>query len=108
MATKEQDAQSAEFLASLVTDAQVREAGSFDDVPLFVLTATEHDTPPDQEQLWQNWQKELALLSANSIHQIVTGADHDSFWRDPEIVKVGVAAILEVVEAVRTGQPLHQ
>jgi hypothetical protein len=107
-ATKEQDAQSAEFLASLVTDAQVREAGSFDDMPLFVLTATEHGTPPEQERLWQDWQKELALLSTNSIHQIVNRADHDSFWRDPETAKMSVAAILDVVEAVRTGQPLHQ
>jgi len=79
-----------------------------DDIPLFVLTATKHDTPPEQEQLWQGWQNELALLSTNSIHQIVNGADHDSSSRDPETAKMSVAAILDVVEAVRTGQPLHQ
>ncbi len=107
-ATKAQDALSAEFLSSLATDAQVRDSGSLDDIPLFVLTATEHGTSPDQEQLWQGWQNELALLSTNSIHQIVNGADHDSFWRDPETAKMSVAAILDVVEAVRTGQPLHQ
>lgn len=107
-ATKAQDALSAEFLASPATDAQVRDVGSLDDMPLFVLTATEHGSPPEQEQLWQGWQNELALLSTNSIHQIVTGADHDSFWRDPETAKMSVAAILDVVEAVRTRQPLHQ
>lgn len=107
-ATKDWDAQSAEFLASLITAAQVRETELLDDIPLFVLTATEHGTPPKQEQLWQDWQIELAALSTNSVHQIVEGADHASFWRDPEIAKVSVAAILEVVEAGRTGLPLAQ
>jgi len=66
------------------------------------LTATEHDSPPDQEKQWQEWQNELALLSNNSVHQVVDGADHTSFWRDPEIAKLSVTAILQVVEAART------
>jgi pimeloyl-ACP methyl ester carboxylesterase len=105
-ATKDWDAQTAEFLASLATTTQVRESGSLDDIPLFVLTATEHGTPPNEEQLWQGWQVDLASLSTNSLHQIVEGADHDSFWRDPEMVKVTNAAILQIVEAARTGEPL--
>ena len=105
-ATKDWDAQSAEFLASLETAAQVRGAESFHDIPLFVLTATEHGTPPKQEQLWQGWQTELASLSTNSVHSVVEGADHASFWRDPETAKVSSAAILEVVEAARTGAAL--
>ena len=105
-ATKDWDAQSAEFLASLATAAQVRQYKSFDNTPLFVLTATEHGTPADQEQQWQGWQTELASLSTNSIHQIVEGADHASFWRDPETAKVSVAAILKVVAAARTGAAL--
>jgi len=71
-----------------------------------VLTATEHGMPPKQEQLWQGWQTDLASLSTNSVHQIVEGTDHASFWRDPATVKVSVAAILQIVEAARTGQPL--
>jgi pimeloyl-ACP methyl ester carboxylesterase len=105
-ATKDQDAQSAEFLASLTSAAGVRQKMSVGDIPLFVLTATEHGTPPEQEQLWQNWQMELAALSTNSIHQVVDGADHASFWRDPETAKLSTAAILQVVEAARSGQPL--
>ena len=31
---------------------------------------------------------------------------HEAFWRDREIVKLSVAAILAVVEAARTGEPL--
>jgi pimeloyl-ACP methyl ester carboxylesterase len=105
-ATKDWEAQSAEFLASPATNDQVRQLVSWGDMPLFVLTATEHGTPPEQERLWQNWQTELAALSTDSIHRIVEGADHASFWRDPETAKMSIAAILEVVEAARTGSAL--
>jgi pimeloyl-ACP methyl ester carboxylesterase len=102
-ATKDADAQSAEFLASPETDDQVRRLTSLGDMPLIVLSATEHGTPPEQEQLWRSWQIELASLSTNSIHQTIEGADHASLWRDPETAKVSSAMILEVVEAARSG-----
>ena len=102
-ATKDWDTQSAEFLASPATTNQVREYISLDNIPLYVLTATEHGTPPAQEQLWQGWQTELAALSTNSVQQIVESADHASFWRDPETSKLSIAAILKVIEAARTG-----
>jgi pimeloyl-ACP methyl ester carboxylesterase len=105
-ATKDWDAQSAEFLALLATATQVSESESLDNTPLLVLTATEHGTPPKQEQLWQGWQTELASLSPNSVHQIVEGADHASFWRDEQTARVSVAAILQIVESSRTGEPL--
>lgn len=105
-ATKDWDTQSAEFLASPSTDDQVRRLGPVGNMPLFVLTATEHGTPPNQEQLWQDWQKQLALLSTDSVHQIVTGADHAAFWRDPEVAKISAQAVLRVVDAAYTGQQL--
>lgn len=105
-ATKDWDTQGAEFLASLTTGSQVSEYESFGAIPLFVLTATTHGTPPRQEQLWQDWQTDLASLSTNSLHQIVEGADHASFWRDADIVKVTNDAILQVVGAARMGRPL--
>jgi len=106
-ATKDWDAQSAEFLAWPATAAQVHESEPLDNTPLFVLTATEHGTPPKQEQLWQGWQMDLASLSTNSTHQIVDGADHASFWRDPDVAKVTNAAILQTVESARSGAPLN-
>jgi hypothetical protein len=51
-ATKDWDAQSAEFLASPATNTQVLSSKSLGGIPLFVLTAAEHGTPPDLEQLW--------------------------------------------------------
>lgn len=103
-ATKDWDAQSAEFLASTATNNQARNLPSLGDMPLFVLTATEHGTPPEQEQLWQGWQNELALLSTNSVHQVVPDTNHASFWLDPEIAKISVEKILHVVEAAQTGE----
>lgn len=106
-ATKDWDAQSAEFLASPTTNDQVSVLTSLADMPLFVLTATEHGTPHDMEQQWQAWQSELAQLSTDSIHQVVTRADHASSWLDPEIAKTSVAAVVEVVEAAHAGVPLQ-
>ena len=100
-ATKDWDTQSAEFLASLTSAAQVKEARLREGTPLVVLTATEHGLPAAQEQLWQGWQTQLVSLSTNSIQHIVDGADHASFWHDPETVQVSIAAILDVVNAAQ-------
>jgi pimeloyl-ACP methyl ester carboxylesterase len=105
-ATKDWDAQSAEFLASPATNDQVRAAGTLGDRPLYIVTTTDHGTPPEQEQLWQAWQQELTALSTNSVHQIVAGANHASLWANEADARVSAAAILGVVEAARTGQPL--
>lgn len=105
-ATKDWDTQSAEFLASLDTATQVRTYPSLENIPLFVLSATEHGTSPEQEQLWQAWQSELALLSTHVSHQVVEGADHASFWRDPTIVKASIRAILVVMDAAHNGTTL--
>ena len=87
---------------------QVNDSGSLGNIPLFVLTATKHGTPPKREELWQNWQIDLAGLSTNSLHKVVEEADHASFWLEAETAKVSVAAILQVLEAARTGQPLAE
>jgi pimeloyl-ACP methyl ester carboxylesterase len=105
-ATKDWDTQSAEFLASPETDDQVHKLTSLDDMPLFVLSATEHGLPSELERQSQEFQNELAALSTNSVHQIMQGADHASFWRDPGMAKVSVAAILQVVNAADTGTTL--
>jgi pimeloyl-ACP methyl ester carboxylesterase len=102
-ATKDWDTQTAEFLASLDSMAQVKEARLREELPLAVLSATEHGTPPEEEELWQDWQKQMASLSTNSVQHVVEGADHASFWREPEAIKVTIAAILSVVESARSG-----
>jgi pimeloyl-ACP methyl ester carboxylesterase len=105
-ATKDWVAQSAEFLASPATNTQVLSSASLGAMPLFVLTATDHGTPPDLEKLWQGWQTGLAALSTNSVQRIVSGATHASLILDSTDAKASAEAILQVVAAVRTGQPL--
>jgi len=105
-ATKDWDTLTAEFLASPATYAQARASVFPAGVPLFVLTATDHDTPPDLEQLWQGWQNDMATLSTNRVHQVVVGAHHTALVLAAKDAKASVAAILQVVAAVRTGQSL--
>jgi CubicO group peptidase (beta-lactamase class C family)/surfactin synthase thioesterase subunit len=105
-ATKDMDAQSAEFLASPGEDVQNLNANSFGDIPLLVLTATEHGTPPDLEQLWQTWQAGFTALSTNSLQHIMPGATHSSIVLDSTDAKVSANAILQVVEAAHSNQPL--
>jgi pimeloyl-ACP methyl ester carboxylesterase len=106
-ATKDWDAQQAEYLASPTTNAQVRAARPLDNLPIAVVSATEHGTSPDLEQRWQAWQQELATLSTNSLHRVVTGASHTSLILDESDAKTSVAAIQQVIEAARTGSPLQ-
>jgi pimeloyl-ACP methyl ester carboxylesterase len=106
VATQDWETQSAEYLAATATNDTVRGLDSLGGMPLYVLSATNHGSPPEVEAVWQGWQNDLALLSTNSIHQVVDGANHAAFWLDPENSKTTVAAILIVVNSVRTGQPL--
>jgi len=105
-AAKDWDAQSAEFLASPETNAQVLATDSLGDIPLFIVTATDHRTPPALEQLWQDWQKGFTALSTNSVQRVVNGATHVSLIFDETDSKTSIDAILQVVEAIRTDQPL--
>lgn len=91
---------------------QAREAGSLDDRPLVVLTATRHARPgmsqaaiAEGQRAWQALQAELAELSTNSIHRTVEGAHHYIQLGRPEAV---VEATREVVMAVRDGTSLTE
>jgi pimeloyl-ACP methyl ester carboxylesterase len=102
-ATKDWDAQNAEFLASDATNVQVLNAKPFGDIPLSILTATNHGGSPDLEQSWQAWQSGYTALSTNSVQRVVNGATHESFVFNPKVVRITVEAILQVVEAARAG-----
>ena len=71
-----------------------------------MVTATDHETAPDLEHLWTGWQNDMAALSSNRVHRVVVGASHVSLVLDEEDARLSVAAVLEVVAAVRSGQPL--
>jgi pimeloyl-ACP methyl ester carboxylesterase len=101
----------AEFQAQPVSLAQAQAAGSLGALPLFVLTATDHGFPPEQraplEAQWLTMQNELAALSTNSVHQVIDGATHGSLQVEQQDALVSSAAIVQVITAARTGQPLQ-
>src|SRR5215216_2721590 len=91
-----------EFGATPETSAQVSNMGSLGDKPLAVISAGKQS--PD----WLEMQDELAALSPNSIHSVVKGATHESLLYDKGDSQVTSAAIQQVVQAVRTDQPLSR
>jgi hypothetical protein len=48
----------------------------------------------------------MATLSTNSLHEIVPGATHQSLVDNPTHADIVSQAIVDVVEAIRTGTPL--
>lgn len=100
----------AEFDGQLASAAQAQAAGSLGALPLLVLTATDHGYPPENapvmEEAWRTMQNELATLSTNHLHQIVEGATHGSLQVEQADAEITSAAILRLVEAVRSGKPL--
>lgn len=100
-----------EMLGTIV--AQAMETVSLGDRPIVVLTATmpPAQLPPRLSDTWQHgqavWhelQAELAALSTNSDHRIVSDASHYVHWDQPATV---VAAVHDVVTAVRKSGPVR-
>jgi pimeloyl-ACP methyl ester carboxylesterase len=67
-------------------------------LPLAVVSAGTNPDPATQD--------ELAALSCNSLHITVNGATHASLAFNPQDAHAASAAILQVVQAVRLGQPV--
>lgn len=91
--------------------AQAARTGPLGDRPLVVLTAGLAPPLPrvseagnaEMRRVTGELQRELARLSTASDHRIVEGAGHYVHWDRPEAV---VAAIRDVVAAVREGRPV--
>src|SRR5262245_61582002 len=87
-----------------VAGRSVSEAGELTDLqakPLVVLTADRGSAPG-----WMAHQDQMATLSTNSLHHVVPGATHQSLLDNPDHAAVVSQAILDVVAAVRSGEPL--
>jgi hypothetical protein len=89
----------AELGAFSATAAQVRDASHLGDIPLVVLDA-------QANRVWKDLQSELVALSSNSVHQKIAGTTHESLVNREREAQATSAAIRQVIEAVRTGQPL--
>jgi pimeloyl-ACP methyl ester carboxylesterase len=98
-------------------DAQVRATGDLGDKPLVVLSAGDHSrdfaagvSPRARtrfERAWHDLQGELAALSTDSTHPVVERAGHSTLQTDRQDAQATSGAIERVVEAARTGRPLH-
>jgi pimeloyl-ACP methyl ester carboxylesterase len=82
------------------TEPEVRRAGDLGDMPLMVISSEKQ--PADRAAL----QEELATLSTDSVHKVIDGSTHLSLAFDKQDARASSELILEVVEAVRDGQPL--
>ena len=82
--------------------AQARALTSLGATPLVVLTATESIHDHDE---WVDLQGRLAALSTNSDHRIVD-ATHAGLVDDATSSTLSVQAIVDVLESIRTGQPV--
>ena len=81
--------------------ADAHPLGSLGSLPLVVIT---HGAEPPA--YFVEMQNELAALSSNSVHITVPGATHLSLALNPDHAAYTSRAILQVVQAVRTGQRL--
>jgi pimeloyl-ACP methyl ester carboxylesterase len=95
----------ASFIDEYVTaNRSASEAGELTSLagkPLIVLTAEQGNAPG-----WIEKQAALAALSSNSLHHVVPAATHQSLVDNPTHAAVVSQAIVNVVEAIRTGAPL--
>jgi pimeloyl-ACP methyl ester carboxylesterase len=85
---------------SMVEAASLRDFG---DQPLIVLSAGVGSAAD-----WPQKQDRMASLSTNSVHRVVDGASHEALVGEETYAATTSRAILEVVSAVRTGQPLSR
>ena len=90
-----------EYAVASRSASEAGELTSLDGKPLIVLTAEKGNAPG-----WMRHQDAMAALSTNSLHDVVPGATHQSLVDNPTHAAVVSKAIVDVVEAIRTGAPL--
>ena len=92
-----------EYLQGGTSAKEAAALTTFDDKPLFVLTAGEGSSPG-----WMQKQNKLAGLSTKSAHHVVEGAAHADLVVDERAAAATSHAVLDVVASVRTGIPLEK
>lgn len=75
------------------------------DLEMIVLWASRSDTARDQLTVFR---QEIATYSSSSVTRMIEGADHGSILGNERYAQQVTDAILNVIEAAQTGQPLKQ
>ncbi len=109
VSTKSTTAIAGELRAIPASLAQVRAAGELGGTPLVVVTS-ENTFPgsPQTQRSWNELQHDLVALSSNSTQRTIAGATHESLVYSQKDAQATIAAIRQVVDVARTGQPLVQ
>jgi pimeloyl-ACP methyl ester carboxylesterase len=97
------EAQGAELVAGHEIWADALGLKGLGDLPLMVVS---RGLNLDYE--WNKYQDELAMLSTNSSHITVEGANHGALVFNPKYAHVVSDAILQFVNVVRTGKRLGE
>jgi pimeloyl-ACP methyl ester carboxylesterase len=87
----------------------VNGAADLGDLPLAVISAPERPDAANlagYADLLNAQQAELAALSTNSLRLVVDGATHESLVNEAEDAQVVADAVLQVLQAAETGEPL--
>ena len=100
------DTQHADTVSMLISLNQGRDSDNLGDLPLAVIAAVDYPEGKGRDTELA-LQSELASLSTNSLYQQIDGAHHITLVTDP-LCPLVVEAIMRVVEAARTGEPLTQ
>ena len=90
-----------EFSELRTAMTQAKALTSLGDRPLIVVTARQ-----DAEGGWFAAQNDLARLSTNTLHRVLDDATHAMLVEDKATAARSSRAIRDVVDAIRTGQPL--
>jgi pimeloyl-ACP methyl ester carboxylesterase len=85
--------------------SQINQARTLDSLPLAVLSV---DQQPVYAEVLTGLQNELPALSTNSIHTTIEAATHENLVAKRENALLVAAAIRQVMESARTGQPLAE
>ena len=93
--------QQAESLAAQGIYADGQELGGLGNLPLIVVSAGQSPSS------WGELQKDLAALSTDSIHLTLENATHVSLAFNQDDAQEVSRAILQIVDAARSGKPLR-
>jgi pimeloyl-ACP methyl ester carboxylesterase len=107
VSTRSMTAIAGELRAIPAALAQVRAAGDLGHMPLVILSSEQ--TFPDSPQAQRSWnglQHDLVALSSNSMQHTIAGATHESLVYSQKDAQATIAAIRQVIDVARTGQPL--
>lgn len=91
-----------EYLQANASSGEAAALTDFANKPLIVLTAG-----VGSNAVWMSAQDHLATLSGNSAHRVINGAVHAALIHDEQYAAATTVAILDVLTAIREGEPVR-